>query len=202
MWIGTDSSDHRAVQAGTIASGSCNFTMEICCSAMLLDLDGVPVDSRAAAERTWRLWSGRHGLSPETVLAIAHGRTARDVVEALAPNVRAAGGQYVPSRFFLPWKFTPVFTPTAASTTARRVVGILMQGVLRRRRFAASAPTSHVIPPPIQTTRSLRRMPRSMQNDTNAKSDSRSLAWFPAHEPPLRDRRHGPHGQLGLRRVG
>jgi sugar-phosphatase len=61
--------------------------MEIQCSALLFDLDGVLVDSRAVVERTCRRWAQRHRLDPETVLRIAHGRRTRDTVRAVAPHL-------------------------------------------------------------------------------------------------------------------
>ncbi|HKC40211.1 MAG TPA: HAD-IA family hydrolase [Gemmatimonadales bacterium] len=63
--------------------------MELRCSAFLFDLDGVLVDSRAVVERVCRLWARRHGLDPERVLRIAHGRRSRDTVRAAAPHLDA-----------------------------------------------------------------------------------------------------------------
>ncbi len=61
--------------------------MQVRCSAFLLDLDGVLVDSRAVVERTCRRWALRHQLDPEQVLRIAHGRRTRDTVQAAAPHL-------------------------------------------------------------------------------------------------------------------
>ncbi|HKC39639.1 MAG TPA: HAD-IA family hydrolase [Gemmatimonadales bacterium] len=63
--------------------------MELRCSAFLFDLDGVLVDSRAVVERVCRLWAQRHGLDPEQVLRIAHGRRSRDTVRTAAPHLEA-----------------------------------------------------------------------------------------------------------------
>src|SRR2546426_5912078 len=52
--------------------------MQFRCSALLFDLDGVLVDSRAVVERTCRRWALRHQLDPDEVLRIAHGRRTRD----------------------------------------------------------------------------------------------------------------------------
>src|SRR6266496_5860256 len=65
-------------------------TMELRCSAFLFDLDGVLVDSRAVVERVCRTWALRHGLDPEKVMRIAHGRRARDTVKAVAPHLDIA----------------------------------------------------------------------------------------------------------------
>src|SRR5258707_2925835 len=64
-------------------------SMELRCSAFLFDLDGVLVDSRAVVERVCRLWAQRHGLDPEQVLRIAHGRRSRDTVRTAAPHLDA-----------------------------------------------------------------------------------------------------------------
>src|SRR3989442_9620421 len=63
--------------------------MQFRCSALLFDLDGVLVDSRAVVERTCRRWALRHELDPEKVLRIAHGRRTRDTVKAAAPHLDA-----------------------------------------------------------------------------------------------------------------
>jgi mannitol-1-/sugar-/sorbitol-6-phosphatase len=63
--------------------------MELRCSAFLFDLDGVLVDSRAVVERVCRVWAQRHGLDPEKVLRIAHGRRSVDTVRAAAPHLEA-----------------------------------------------------------------------------------------------------------------
>lgn len=54
------------------------------CRALLFDLDGVLVDSTAHVERHWSTWARRHGLNPELVLGIVHGRRAIDTVKAAA----------------------------------------------------------------------------------------------------------------------
>jgi sugar-phosphatase len=57
------------------------------CEALLLDLDGVLVDSRAVVERTWRRWAQEHGLDAGPLLEAAHGRRTRDTLKAVAPGV-------------------------------------------------------------------------------------------------------------------
>jgi sugar-phosphatase len=59
------------------------------CQAVLFDLDGVLVDSRACVERQWSVWADRHGLERGAVLQTAHGRRAVEVVAALAPHLDA-----------------------------------------------------------------------------------------------------------------
>ncbi|HVO80103.1 MAG TPA: HAD family hydrolase [Terriglobales bacterium] len=59
------------------------------CLAILFDLDGVLVDSTPSVARQWRIWAEEHGIDPEKVLAIAHGRRTIEVVRMLAPNLVA-----------------------------------------------------------------------------------------------------------------
>ena len=58
------------------------------CRAVLLDLDGVLVDSTLSVERTWRRWAARHGLDAATVLGVAHGRRTIETVRLAAPHLR------------------------------------------------------------------------------------------------------------------
>lgn len=64
--------------------------MDLRCGALLFDLDGVLVDSRAVVERTWRRWAARHGLDAEPLLAVAHGRRTRDTLKAMVPHLDPA----------------------------------------------------------------------------------------------------------------
>jgi mannitol-1-/sugar-/sorbitol-6-phosphatase len=61
--------------------------MEISCAALLFDLDGVLVDSRAVVERVCRLWAARLGVDSDALLRVAHGRRTRDTVRIVAPHV-------------------------------------------------------------------------------------------------------------------
>jgi len=56
------------------------------CSAILFDLDGVLVDSTPAVARVWRRWAIAHGLDPEKVVKMAHGRPSRTTIRELLPN--------------------------------------------------------------------------------------------------------------------
>jgi len=57
------------------------------CPAILFDLDGVLVDSAERVEKTWREWATRHGLDPEHVIAMAHGRRTIETVRLVAPEL-------------------------------------------------------------------------------------------------------------------
>lgn len=49
-------------------------------AAVLLDNDGVLVDSKDAGETAWRTWAERHDLDPEAVIAVVHGVRSRETV--------------------------------------------------------------------------------------------------------------------------
>ena len=59
------------------------------CQALLFDLDGVLVDSRACVERIVRDWSLANALDPESVIAVAHGRRTVETVSIVAPHLDA-----------------------------------------------------------------------------------------------------------------
>lgn len=54
--------------------------------ALLLDMDGTLVDSDAVVERLWRRWSIEHGVDPDRVLRIAHGRQAHSTMAEVLPD--------------------------------------------------------------------------------------------------------------------
>jgi mannitol-1-/sugar-/sorbitol-6-phosphatase len=57
-------------------------------AAVISDLDGVLVDSRAATRRAWAVWAEPLGLDGAAIQAANHGRPARDVVaEHVAPDL-------------------------------------------------------------------------------------------------------------------
>ncbi|MGH7713443.1 MAG: HAD-IA family hydrolase, partial [Gemmatimonadaceae bacterium] len=63
--------------------------LTLTCEAILFDLDGVLVDSRAVVERTWRRWAQRHGRDGGEILRKAHGRRTIDTVRDVAPDLDA-----------------------------------------------------------------------------------------------------------------
>lgn len=56
-------------------------------AAILFDLDGVLVDSRAAVERQWAVWAREHHLDPAQVIPIAHGRPTIETIREVAPQL-------------------------------------------------------------------------------------------------------------------
>jgi sugar-phosphatase len=57
------------------------------CDAILFDMDGTLVDSTACVVSTWRAWATRHGIEPEAVLAVSHGRQNGEVLRLVAPHL-------------------------------------------------------------------------------------------------------------------
>ena len=57
------------------------------CDAILFDMDGTLVDSRELVERMWLRWAARRGVSPEAILAVAHGRPTYDTMCIVAPEL-------------------------------------------------------------------------------------------------------------------
>lgn len=64
--------------------------MALACHAVLLDLDGVLVDSTEAVEAVWHAWGERHGVPCDGLRAAMHGRRTVDLVAELAPRLDAA----------------------------------------------------------------------------------------------------------------
>jgi sugar-phosphatase len=64
--------------------------VDIQCSAMLFDLDGVLIDSTPAVTRVWRQWAVEHGFDPDKVVHIAHGRPSRTTIRELLPDADVA----------------------------------------------------------------------------------------------------------------
>lgn len=56
------------------------------CSALLIDMDGVLVDSTAAIARVWGRWTARHNMDAEAIIARAHGRTSLATIRELLPD--------------------------------------------------------------------------------------------------------------------
>jgi sugar-phosphatase len=57
------------------------------CQAVLFDMDGTLVDSKACVEQVWQAWAARHGLEVEGFMRIAHGRTNEEVMRLVAPHL-------------------------------------------------------------------------------------------------------------------
>ena len=60
--------------------------IEISCSALLFDLDGVLIDSTPAVSRVWKKWALEHGFDPQEVVERAHGRPSLSTIRDFLPN--------------------------------------------------------------------------------------------------------------------
>jgi sugar-phosphatase len=58
-------------------------------SAVLFDLDGVLVQSRAATERVWVDWALKNGIDEVALRSAMHGVRSADVIRALRPDLDA-----------------------------------------------------------------------------------------------------------------
>lgn len=60
--------------------------IEIQCSGLLFDMDGVLLDSTPAVARVWRQWAKEHGFNPEEVSRVAQGRPSLTTIREYLPN--------------------------------------------------------------------------------------------------------------------
>lgn len=61
--------------------------IRLTCKAVLFDLDGVLADSTAIVDRVWREWAAERELDADSVMSVAHGRPAAEVIAAFAPQL-------------------------------------------------------------------------------------------------------------------
>lgn len=62
----------------------------LACEALILDMDGTLIDSRACVAQAWRSWCLRHGLDLDELLRISHGRQNDEIVRLVAPHLDTA----------------------------------------------------------------------------------------------------------------
>src|SRR5260370_10317751 len=60
--------------------------VEVICSGLLFDLDGVLVDSTPAVGSVWGRWGIENGFDPEEIVRRAHGRPSSTTIRELLPN--------------------------------------------------------------------------------------------------------------------
>jgi mannitol-1-/sugar-/sorbitol-6-phosphatase len=63
-------------------------SFSINCKAILFDLDGTLIDSAARIRRLWQSWGERHGIQPESIYQVMHGRRAVEIIEMFAPHLQ------------------------------------------------------------------------------------------------------------------
>lgn len=57
------------------------------CQAILFDLDGTLVESTLFIERLWQDWAMQHGVTPQRMSEVMHGRRANEIVHIVAPHL-------------------------------------------------------------------------------------------------------------------
>jgi len=63
---------------------------QVLCGGLLVDMDGVLVDSTPAVARVWSRWASKHNMDPEYVVEFAHGRTSLASLRELLPQAEPA----------------------------------------------------------------------------------------------------------------
>src|SRR5215216_44551 len=59
------------------------------CQAILFDLDGTLVNSAFRVQRLWLEWGKRHGIDPQSIMGVMHGRRAGETIRIVAPHLSA-----------------------------------------------------------------------------------------------------------------
>ncbi len=93
--------DHPAPRRPHARGGPLQGGRRLLATALLFDNDGVLVDSDAAVAASWSRWAAEHGLVPDDVVAVVHGRRAADTVAALLPAERRAAASALIDRYEL-----------------------------------------------------------------------------------------------------
>lgn len=57
------------------------------CQAILFDLDGTLVESVSFIERLWQDWGIQHGVTPQRMSEVMHGRPAVEIINIVAPHL-------------------------------------------------------------------------------------------------------------------
>jgi sugar-phosphatase len=63
---------------------------QIFCKGLLIDMDGVLVDSTPAVARVWSRWALKHNMDPDYAVQFAHGRTSLVSIRELLPHADPA----------------------------------------------------------------------------------------------------------------
>jgi sugar-phosphatase len=60
---------------------------ELRVAAVISDMDGVLVDTGGIYDRHWAAWASRHGIDPERIVGLHHGRPAVLTISLVAPDM-------------------------------------------------------------------------------------------------------------------
>jgi len=63
---------------------------QITCGGLLVDMDGVLVDSTPAVARVWARWATKYNFDPDYVVRFSHGRTSLTSIRELLPHADPA----------------------------------------------------------------------------------------------------------------
>src|SRR5512142_3052355 len=69
----------------TEVEGNRMFTLN--CQAILFDLDGTLIESTFYIERLWQDWGLQHGISPQHMSEVMHGRRGVEIINIVAPHL-------------------------------------------------------------------------------------------------------------------
>ena len=61
------------------------FTLN--CQAILFDLDGTLIESTFYIERLWQDWGVKHGVTPQHMSEVMHGRRGVEIISIVAPHL-------------------------------------------------------------------------------------------------------------------
>ena len=61
----------------------------VLCRGLLLDMDGVLVDSTPAVARVWGRWAAKFGFDADSIVLSAHGRPSLSTIRELLPHATA-----------------------------------------------------------------------------------------------------------------
>jgi sugar-phosphatase len=61
--------------------------ISLSCEAILFDMDGTLVDSKACVESIWERWALKHGIDVHSLLQTSHGRRTEDTIKDIAPHL-------------------------------------------------------------------------------------------------------------------
>ena len=120
---------------------------------ILFDMDGVLMDSTPSVERVWRTWAAQHGLDPDRVAPLAHGRRSIETIRAVAPELDAEKENILVEQMEIDDKDGVTALPGAAELVAhlppdRFAIVDLRHAPLSRRaagicRYSRSPPHDH-----------------------------------------------------------
>jgi sugar-phosphatase len=122
-------------------------------SALLIDNDGVLVDSTSAVDDSWREWCAHWDLDPDEVLPTIHGRPSGETVARLLPAEHVAEGSRLIRAIELRSAGTTTAIPGAGALLASLTPGAWAVVTSGDRELAtARLAAAGLAPPPVMIT--------------------------------------------------